>query len=70
VVGLEVELSGHRPRGGAVLPATLSARAPGAKVALALRWKSVEANGQIDPALFRLTPPEGARVVDLPPAAR
>lgn len=70
VVGLEVALAGHRPRGGAVLPTELTARAPGARLALSLRWKEVEANGAVDPALFRLTPPEGARVVDLDPAPR
>lgn len=70
VVGLEVELSGHRPRGGALLPAEVTARAPGAGLALALRWKEVEVNGPVDAALFRLAPPEGARVVDLEPAAR
>ena len=69
VVGLEVELEGHRLQGGALLPAQVAARAPGARVALSLRWKSVEVNGPIDPGLFRLAPPEGARVVDLPPSA-
>jgi hypothetical protein len=70
VVGLEVELSGHRPRGGAVLPTEVTARAPGARLALSLRWKEVEANGPVDPSLFGLVPPEGARIVDLGPAAR
>ncbi len=70
VVGLEVELSGHRDRGGALLPAEVVARAPGAGLALTLRWREVEVNGALDPALFRLAPPEGARVVDLEPAPR
>jgi hypothetical protein len=70
VVGLEVELSGHRLRGGALLPAEVRARAPGAGLALALRWKEVEVNGPLDAALFRLAPPDGARVVDLAPPAR
>lgn len=70
VVGLEVELSGHRPRGGVALPSEVKARAPGARLALSLRWKEVEVNGPLDPALFRLDPPEGARIVDLEPAPR
>jgi hypothetical protein len=69
-VGLEVELSGHRPRGGASLPTEVTARVPGAGLALALRWKEVEVNGPLDPDLFRLAPPEGARIVDLEPAPR
>lgn len=67
VVGLEVELSGHRLRGGVPLPTEVVARAPGASLALSLRWKEVEVNGPLDPALFRLVPPQGARLVDLAP---
>lgn len=70
VVGLEVALAGHRPRGEAVLPTEVTARAPGAGLSLSLRWKAVEVNGPLDPALFRLTPPEGARLVDLEAAPR
>jgi hypothetical protein len=70
VVGLEVELSGHRPHGGALLPAEVKARAPGARLGLSLRWQEVEVNAPVDPALFRLAPPEGTRVVDLEPGAR
>jgi len=65
-----VELSGHRLHGGTLLPAEVKARAPGARLALSLRWKEVEVNAALDPALFRLDPPEGARVVDLEPPAR
>jgi len=43
-------------------------------VKIGLHWKEVEVNGEVDPALFRLEPPAGARVVELeegdaPPAA-
>lgn len=65
VTWLEVDLSGHRPHGDVLLPAEVSIRARGAGVTLSLRWKEVEVNGALDPALFRLAPPEGARVVDL-----
>jgi hypothetical protein len=43
----------------------LSSSAP-AKVRLELSWREVDLNDPIDPALFRLEPPRGARVVDLP----
>jgi hypothetical protein len=69
VVGLEVTLTGHQRRGGVLLPGRVAARAPAARLALSLRWKSVEVNGPVDPGLFRLEPPAGARVVDLAPAA-
>ena len=69
VVGLEVTLTGHRLHGGVPLPGEVAARAPGARVALRLRWTSVEVNRPVEPGLFRLAPPDGARVVDLPPAA-
>jgi hypothetical protein len=65
--GLEVDLAGHRPYGEALLPREVTARAPAAGVALSLRWKEVEVNRPIDPALFRLAPPDGARIVDLAP---
>ena len=64
-VSLELDLTGHRPLGGAALPTQLAARAPLQRTALTLRWKSLEVNAPLDPALFRLAPPDGARVVDL-----
>lgn len=69
-VSREVELLGHRPLGGAWLPAQVVARAPQEGLTLTLRWRAVEVNQPLDPALFRLATPEGARVVDLDPAAR
>ena len=37
-------------------------------MSLELRWKDdLQVNGPSDPALFRLDPPRGARVVDLAP---
>jgi len=36
-----------------------------AGVKLDVRWTEVEVNGALDPALFQLAPPRGARVVDL-----
>ncbi len=57
-----------RHRGGARFPTEVELRAPSARVRVALRWKDdLEVNGAAEPALFRLEPPRGARVVDLPP---
>jgi hypothetical protein len=67
---LEAVLSGHRLRGGVSLPTELALRAPQARVDLTLRWREVEVNGPIDPELFRLAPPPGARQVELPDGAR
>ena len=57
-----------RHRGGARFPTEVELRAPSARVRVALRWKDdLEVNGAAEPGLFRLDPPRGARVVDLPP---
>ena len=57
-----------RHRGGARFPTEAELRAPSARVRVALRWKDdLEVNGPAEPGLFRLEPPRGARVVDLPP---
>jgi len=67
--GLEADFSAHRPRAGASFPTDVEARAPAAGVTLSLHWKELTVNGPVDPALFRLDPPRGARVVDLEAAA-
>jgi hypothetical protein len=67
--GLHADFSVHRSRGGARVPTDLSARDPGAKVALTLHWRELTVNGPVDPGLFTLSPPAGARLVDLAPAA-
>ncbi len=57
-----------RHRGGARFPTEVDLSAPSARVRVALRWKDdLEVNGPAEPGLFRLEPPRGARVVDLPP---
>jgi hypothetical protein len=63
--GLDAEFTIHRTRAGQRVPTDLSARASAAGVALSLHWRELEVNGPIDASLFRLTPPAGARVVDL-----
>jgi hypothetical protein len=65
-VELEVTLAGHAPRGGVPFPGEVRVGAPQAEVEVGLRWKAVEVNGEVDPALFVLSPPAGARVVELP----
>ena len=71
-VGLQADFSAHKPRAGASFPTDVEARAPVSGVALSLHWKELTVNGPLDPGLFRLDPPRGARVVDLaadaPPA--
>jgi hypothetical protein len=67
VVELEAVLEGHRLRSGVPMPARVTLRAPAAQVSLSLRWKDQAVNAPLDPALFRLEPPAGARVVDLEP---
>lgn len=64
-VGQQVALSSFKDRGGVALPTEATLRAPQARVSVALRWKELAANGALDPGLFRLDPPKGARVVDL-----
>jgi hypothetical protein len=63
--GLDAEFSVHRTRAGQRVPTDLAARSPEAGVALSLHWRELEVNRPIDPSLFRLSPPAGARVVDL-----
>jgi hypothetical protein len=63
--GLEADFSIHRTRAGVRVPTDVSARAPAARVALSLHWRELEVNGTVDPSLFRLEAPLGARRVDL-----
>lgn len=66
----DLELDDFRRRGGVRFPTTARLAAPAAGVRLELRWKEdLEVNGPADPALFRLEPPRGARVVELAPGA-
>lgn len=67
--GLDADFSNHKARAGRLLPTDVAARAPQADVALSLHWRELEVNRPVDPSLFRLSPPAGARVVDLDPPA-
>jgi hypothetical protein len=68
-VGLEADFARHRPRAGLSLPTDVEARLPASGVSLSLHWRELAVNAPIDPALFRLDPPRGARIVDLEAAA-
>ncbi len=54
-----------REAGALRFPGEVALRAEAPRVRLELRWRDVEVNGALDPALFRLEPPRGARVVEL-----
>jgi outer membrane biogenesis lipoprotein LolB len=60
-----VEFSDHRAHGDAWFPEYFALRSDAAKVRLELTWAQVEVNGAIDPALFELRMPKGARVVEV-----
>jgi hypothetical protein len=62
---LEAGLSGHRLRGGLPMPTEVTLRAPHAGLSLDLRWKELEVNARLDPKLFRLEAPAGAKVMEL-----
>lgn len=61
----ELELGARSERGGAWFPGTLHLRSDPAHVRLDLTWTEVEVNGELDPGLFRLEPPRGARVMEV-----
>lgn len=54
-----------RPAGAVRFPGEVALRADAPRVRLELRWRDVEVNGALAPALFRLDPPRGARVIEL-----
>ncbi len=60
-----VEFAEHRAHGAAWFPDWFSLRSDPADVELELRWEQLEVNGELDPALFELRPPKGARIVDV-----
>jgi hypothetical protein len=54
-----------RRREGLPFPGEVALRADAPKVSVDLHWMDVEVNPKLDPAMFVLAPPRGARVVDL-----
>jgi hypothetical protein len=65
-----VEFAEHRAHGAAWFPDWFSLRSEAADVRLELRWEQLEVNGALDPALFELRPPKGARIVDVDAVAQ
>ena len=66
----DLEFGGFRRRGAVRFPRNLELSAPAARLRVELAWKEdLELNGAIEPSLFRLAPPRGARVIDLEPGA-
>jgi hypothetical protein len=60
-----VKLGDRALRAGLWFPGSLELRSDPAQVQFALQWTEVEVNGALDPGLFALAPPRGARVVEL-----
>jgi outer membrane biogenesis lipoprotein LolB len=61
----DLEFDDFRRRGGGRFPMKLDLDAPAGRAHIRLSWRDVEVNGRLEPSLFRLLPPEGARIVDL-----
>lgn len=53
------------PAGEGRFPSEVKLRSERPRVRLELRWREVEVNPALEPGLFRLDPPRGARVVEL-----
>ena len=61
----DLEFGTFRGRAGVRFPTELHLDAPSGRAHVDFSWRDVEVNASLDPALFRLEPPRGARVVDL-----
>ncbi len=62
----DVELNLRRHRAGVVFPQELKLIAPSAHSTVELTWDDdLAINGRIDPRVFEMNPPAGARVVEL-----
>ncbi len=65
----EVAFGSFVPLGEGRFPTEASLASPGHRVRVELAWTDPEPNAPLDPALFRLDPPRGARVEELPRSA-
>lgn len=62
----DLEFESFRTRSGIRFPDELHLDAPGAKAHVDMIWRDdLEVNARLDPALFKLEPPRGIRVVEL-----
>jgi hypothetical protein len=65
--GYDLEFRAHVERGGALFPREVNLDAPASGSRLQLSWhEDVEVNGPLERGLFRLEPPPGGRVEELP----
>ncbi len=64
-VAYDLEFDGFSTRGGLRFPTEVRLDAPAGHARVHLAWRDVEVNPGVEPSLFRLQPPKGARVVDL-----
>jgi hypothetical protein len=60
-----VKLGDRTRRAGLWFPDRVELRSDPARVQFGLEWTEVELNGALDPKLFELAPPRGARVVEV-----
>ncbi|BDG09353.1 DUF4292 domain-containing protein [Anaeromyxobacter paludicola] len=62
----DLDLNLRRHRAGVVFPLELKLIAPSARSTVELTWgEDLDINGRVDPKLFEMNPPKGARVVEL-----
>lgn len=61
----DLQFDRFQERAGRPFPGRVRLEAPAADVRLELSWKEIEANGVLPEGAFVLTPPPGARIVDL-----
>jgi outer membrane lipoprotein-sorting protein len=66
----DLDFDDFRRRGGIRFPGEARLDAAGARSSVRLAWRSdLEVNARLDADLFRIEPPRGAAVVELPPGA-
>lgn len=61
----DLAFSAPRDAGALRFPGEVTLRSDAPRTRLDLRWRDAEVNAALSPALFKLAPPAGARVVDL-----
>lgn len=65
----DLEFSYFRFLGAARFPVKVQLDAPREQARIDLTWSDVELNGTLSEVLFRMTPPQGAKIVELSPGA-
>lgn len=62
---LSITFSSWTTKGEARWPSVVALTQPDAALQAELRWKDVEVNGELDPSLFDLAPPEGTSATEV-----